>query len=36
LKGVGAGTIWVELLALTVYAAVVLAFATVRLRRQWN
>jgi hypothetical protein len=27
--------IWVELLALTVYAAVVLTVASVRLRRQW-
>jgi ABC-2 type transport system permease protein len=35
LKGVGPGLIWVELLALTVYAAVVLTVASVRLRRQW-
>ncbi len=36
LKGIGFGTIWVELLALTGYAAFVLTLASIRLRRQWN
>jgi ABC-2 type transport system permease protein len=36
LKGVGMSTVWVELLALAAYAAVVLGLASVRLRRQWN
>jgi ABC-2 type transport system permease protein len=36
LKGVGLPMIWVDLLALVVYAAVVLTLASVRLRRQWS
>jgi drug efflux transport system permease protein len=35
LKGVGPGVVWVELVALAAYAALMLAFASVRLRRQW-
>jgi ABC-2 type transport system permease protein len=35
LKGVEFATIWKELLALTIYAAVVLTLASLRLRRQW-
>lgn len=36
LKGAGIQTFWVELLALTLYAALMLALASVRLRRQWH
>jgi ABC-2 type transport system permease protein len=36
LKGVGVSIIWPQLAALAVYAAVVLALASVRLRRQWT
>jgi ABC-2 type transport system permease protein len=36
LKGVGTSTIWMELLALACYAALVLTLASVRLRRQWS
>jgi ABC-2 type transport system permease protein len=36
LKGVGLSVVWHELLALTVYSAVVLLLASVRLRRQWT
>ena len=36
LKGVGMGTIWLELLALAGYAALMLTLASVRLRRQWS
>ena len=36
LKGVGVSTIWLELLALAGYAALVLTLASVRLRRQWS
>ena len=35
LKGAGLDAFWVELVALTVFAVVVLALASVRLRRQW-
>ena len=35
LKGVGADVIWGDLAALAVFAALVLTFASVRLRRQW-
>jgi ABC-2 type transport system permease protein len=35
LKGSELSVIWTELLALAVYAAVVLTLASVRLRRQW-
>jgi ABC-2 type transport system permease protein len=35
LKGAGLDAFWVELVALTVFAIVVLALASVRLRRQW-
>jgi ABC-2 type transport system permease protein len=36
LKGVGPSVIWVDLLALSVFAAVVLTLASIRLRRQWT
>lgn len=36
LKGAGITTFWIELLALAVYAAVMLTLASVRLRRQWR
>ena len=36
LKGAGVGTFWVELVALALYAALMLALAAVRLRRQWS
>jgi ABC-2 type transport system permease protein len=36
LKGVGVSTVWMELLALAGYAALVLTLASVRLRRQWS
>lgn len=36
LKGAGIAAFWPELLALSIYAAVVLALASVRLRRQWR
>ncbi len=36
LKGAGLRTFWVELVALTIYAALMLALASVRLRRQWR
>jgi ABC-2 type transport system permease protein len=36
LKGAGLAVIWPQLVALTVYAAVVLALAAARLRRQWT
>ena len=35
LKGAGIQVLWVDLVALSIYAAVVLALASVRLRRQW-
>jgi ABC-2 type transport system permease protein len=35
LKGADAATFWVELVALAVYAALMLALASARLRRQW-
>jgi ABC-2 type transport system permease protein len=35
LKGVGVDVVWVELTALAIFAAIVLAFASIRLRRQW-
>ena len=35
LKGVGASVLWEELLALSVFAAVVLGLSSLRLRRQW-
>ena len=36
LKGAGVGTFWVELVALAVYATVMLTLASARLRRQWS
>ena len=36
LKGVGWSTVWPQLLALSVFAAIVLTLAAVRLRRQWS
>ncbi len=36
LKGAGVQTFWVELAALACYAALMLALASVRLRRQWR
>ena len=36
LKGVGVGVVWVDLLAMSIFAALVLALASVRLRRQWS
>ena len=36
LKGVGATVVWPQLFALVVYSTVVLALASVRLRRQWS
>jgi len=36
LKGVGVPVVWVDFLALSVYAAVVLTLASIRLRRQWT
>jgi ABC-2 type transport system permease protein len=36
LKGAGVQTFWIELLALALYAALMLALASVRLRRQWS
>jgi ABC-2 type transport system permease protein len=36
LKGVGAEVFWRELLALVVFATLVLAFASLRLRREWS
>ncbi|MBZ5555917.1 MAG: ABC transporter permease [Acidobacteriia bacterium] len=36
LKGAGLETFWVQLVALTAFAAVVLALASVRLRREWS
>jgi ABC-2 type transport system permease protein len=36
LKGVGMSTIWMELLALAGYAALMLTLASLRLRRQWS
>jgi ABC-2 type transport system permease protein len=36
LKGAGLQTFWIELAALAVYAALMLALASVRLRRQWQ
>jgi ABC-2 type transport system permease protein len=36
LKGVGLDAFWMELVALTVFAVVVLTLASVRLRRQWS
>ena len=36
LKGAGMQTFWVELVALAVYALVMLTLASVRLRRQWR
>jgi ABC-2 type transport system permease protein len=35
LKGVGVRAYWVDLVALSIYAALVLTLASVRLRRQW-
>jgi ABC-2 type transport system permease protein len=35
LKGVGPATFWPELVALTVFAVVILGMASLRLRRQW-
>jgi ABC-2 type transport system permease protein len=36
LKGAGLQTLWVELVALAVFAALVMGLASVRLRRQWS
>ncbi len=36
LKGAGIGAFWAELLALSMFAALVLTAAAVRLRRQWT
>lgn len=36
LKGAGWPVVWTQLAALTVYATVVLALASIRLRRQWS
>lgn len=36
LKGVGVGVVWLDLLALSIFATLVLALASVRLRRQWS
>jgi ABC-2 type transport system permease protein len=36
LKGVGLSVIWQQLLALTIYATVVLGMASARLKRQWS
>ena len=36
LKGVGLGVVWLDLLALSIFATLVLALASVRLRRQWS
>jgi hypothetical protein len=36
LKGVGLSVVWVDILALAVYATVVLGLASIRLRRQWT
>jgi ABC-2 type transport system permease protein len=35
LKGVGASVLWIELLALAVFATLMLAIASTRLRREW-
>jgi len=36
LKGVGFSVVWAELAALSIFAAVVLTLASIRLRRQWT
>ena len=36
LKGVGVAVVWTDLLALSIYALIVLMLASVRLRRQWT
>ncbi len=36
LKGAGLATLWQDLAALTIFAAIMLALASVRLRRQWT
>jgi ABC-2 type transport system permease protein len=36
LKGAGIQTFWIELVALAIYAAVMLTLASARLRRQWS
>jgi ABC-2 type transport system permease protein len=36
LKGAGIDTFWIELVALAIYAALMLTLASVRLRRQWS
>ena len=36
LKGVGLSVVWQQLVALSIYAAIVLALASARLRRQWS
>jgi ABC-2 type transport system permease protein len=36
LKGAGVGTFWIELVALGLYASLMLMLAAVRLRRQWS
>jgi len=35
LKGAGLGAYWIDLVALAVFASVMIAFASARLRRQW-
>jgi ABC-2 type transport system permease protein len=36
LKGAGVETFWIELVALAIYATLMLTLASVRLRRQWS
>jgi ABC-2 type transport system permease protein len=36
LKGIGLPVIWPQIVALAIYATVVLGLASVRLRRQWT
>ena len=36
LKGVGPAVVWPDFLALSIFAAVVLTLASIRLRRQWT
>jgi ABC-2 type transport system permease protein len=35
LKGVGIGVFWQELLALVIFAGIVLSLASLRLKREW-
>jgi ABC-2 type transport system permease protein len=36
LKGVGVTIVWQDLMALAIFATIILTLASVRLRRQWN